>query len=329
MTIEKTSRQVGLIRRLIRNKMANMTIVLAIMLVSAATFSPYFLDPYNLQALVRDIAFISIVGLGQACLLILGEIDLSVGKIASLCGVVSGILMAHTGIPPGISIVLCVALGALLGMTNGLVITRLNLNSMVVTIGMTGLYGGINLVITKGKAITGIPESIYFLGQGEVFGLPMPFIVLLLVAGLVLFLARYTLYGRHMYAIGNNPEAAKILGIKVKAVRTIAFVIVGALSGLAGVVMVARLGTAQPSVGEMWALNSIAASVIGGLALTGGIGNPVGAIVGAAIIGVIQNMIVLFGVSPYWQSAVSGLVVVLAISFDSITNMITSRKKLR
>lgn len=325
--MEKSSELKNKISAIRKNKMTNIGIVLIIMILVASIFSPYFLDPFNLQSLVRDTAFVSIIGLGQACLLIIGEIDLSVGKIASLCGVIGGMLMVNGSINPFLAFAICLALGAILGIVNGTIITRLNLNAMVVTIGMTGVYGGINLVLTKGKAITGIPKDIYVLGQSNLLGIPMPFVIMIAVMFIVIFIAKYTEFGRYMYAIGNSTEAAKILGVKVKAVRTMVFMIVGLLSALAGMLMVARLGTAQPSIGEAWPLNSIAASVIGGLSLTGGVGNPFGAILGAGIISIIQNMIVLFGVSPYWQTAVSGVIVVLAISFDSITTMLSSRKK--
>ncbi|MDQ1143797.1 ribose transport system permease protein [Bacillus sp. SORGH_AS 510] len=310
-----------------KSGLVSITLVLILLIIIASTFSPYFLDAYNLQSLIRDLAFISIIALGQACLMIIGEIDLSVGKIASLCGVLGGMLMVTGSMNPYVAFVLCLILGGVLGAVNGTIVTSLKLNSIVVTIGMTGVYGGINLVLTKGKAIMNIPESIYFLGQGSLMGIPMPFVIMVIVLVAVLFLTKYTQFGRYMYAIGNSPEAAKILGIKVQRIRTMVFVLVGFLSALAGMLMVARLGTAQPSIGETWALNSIAASVIGGIALTGGMGNPFGAILGAAIISVIQNIIVLFGVSPYWQTAVSGVIVVLAISFNSITTMLSARKK--
>ncbi|MDR4889550.1 ABC transporter permease [Fredinandcohnia sp. QZ13] len=325
--MEQSSRLKSSIQSIRKSNMTNIGLVLILLIVIASVFSPYFLDSYNLQSLVRDLAFIGIIALAQGCLLIIGEIDLSVGKIASLCGVIGGMLMVTGSVNPYLAIILCLILGSVLGALNGAIVTGLNLNSIVVTIGMTGVYGGINLVLTKGKAITNIPGEIHFLGQGSVAGIPMPFIIMLLVLGLVLFLTRLTQFGRYMYAIGNSPEAAKILGIKVKTIRTLVFVLVGFLSALAGMLMLARLGTAQPSIGETWALNSIAASVIGGIALTGGVGNLFGALLGAAIITVISNMIVLFGVSPYWQSAVSGIIVVLAISFHSISTMIQSRKE--
>lgn len=142
-----------------------------------------------------------------------------------------------------------------------------------------------------------------------------------------MFLVKKTKTGRYIYAIGNSREAAKILGIKVDRIRIMIYSIVGFISALAGILYVARLGSSQSAIGENWPMNSIASSVIGGVSLTGGIGNPAGALIGAAVISIIQNMIVLFGVNVYWQSAVSGIVVVIAISFSSISDMIRERKQ--
>jgi ribose transport system permease protein len=150
---------------------------------------------------------------------------------------------------------------------------------------------------------------------------------MLVVLVLIIFLVKKTKTGRYIYAIGNSREAAKILGIQVDKIRVLLYSIVGVISALAGILYVARLGSAQSAIGENWPMNSIAASVIGGIALTGGIGNPAGALVGASIISIIQNMIVLFGVNVYWQSAVSGIVVVLAISFGSISAILKDRKQ--
>lgn len=311
-------------------KKSNMTaigLVLVAMLIIASIASPYFLTKYNLQALVRDLAFIGMIGIAQSLLLLVGELDLSVGKIASLSGILGGMMMVNMGMNPYLAFVIAIIFGAIFGAINGLIITKLRLNAMVVTIGMTGVYGGINLVITKGKAVTGIPEDIYVLGKGELAGIPIPFIFTLIVLVLIIFLVKKTKTGRYIYAIGNSREAATILGIQVDKIRVIIYSIVGMISALAGMLYVARLGSAQSSIGNSWPMNSIAASVIGGVALTGGIGNPAGALIGAAIIAVIQNMIVLLGVNVYWQSAVSGFIVVIAISFSSISYMIGERKK--
>ena len=304
---------------LIRNPLAGVFVALVTIFVISALASPYFLSGYNMSVIARGLAFVGLVTIAQSSLMILGELDLSLGAIGGLCGVVSGMLMVQAGLPAPVALMLALGLGLLLGLLNGLLVTALGLHSLVLTIGMAGVYGGAILVLTKGVAITGIPVGIQFLGRGALFGVPIPFLILLVVLAVALFLTMKTPMGRYMYAIGNNPAAARMLGIRVDRIRLLVFTLAGMLSALAGLLMVARLGTAQPSIGQTWVLAPIAAAVIGGVATTGGIGSPLGAIFGAGIIAIIENIIVLFGVSPYWQGVVSGVIVVLAISFDALS----------
>ncbi|WP_119305911.1 ABC transporter permease [Cohaesibacter haloalkalitolerans] len=303
----------------LRNPLVGVFIALLVIFVISAVASPYFLTSYNMSVVARSLAFVGLITIGQSMLMMLGELDLSLGVIGGLCGVVSGMLMINLGLNPWVALLACLLLGAALGCFNGLMVTVLKLHSLVLTIGTAGVFGGANLVLTKGVAITNIPKEIQFLGRGDLFGVPMPFVVMLIVLIIASFVIMKTPFGRYIYAIGDNTPAARMLGIKVDTVRVLVFTIAGMLAALAGLLMVTRLGTAQPSIGETWVLPPIAASVIGGVATTGGVGTPLGAILGAAIIGVIENIIVLFGVSPYWQGVVSGFIVVLAISFDSIS----------
>ena len=159
--------------------------------------------------------------------------------------------------------------------------------------------------------------------------MPIPFVIALVVVVLVFIFATKTKTGRYIYAIGNSKPAAEILGIRVNRIRVLVFAIVGLLSALAGMLYVARLGSAQATIGSNWAMNSIAASVIGGVLLTGGVGNPIGSFIGAAIICVISNVIVLFGVNIYWQQAVSGIVVVVAIALPSIMSIVREKKRIK
>lgn len=325
--MSKTTSSSG-VKKLLQNKLFSITLIFLCMIVIASLTSEYFLTAFNLQSVVRDLAFIGIIAIGQSCLLLLGELDLSVGAIASLSGVLGGMMMVTYGWNPWLSLSLCILLGLVFGAVNGLIITKLKLNSMVVTMGMQGVYSGINLVLTKGRAITKVPEEIYVLGTGTLFNIPVPFLFTLGTLVFIVVLIKRTKFGRNVYAIGNSREAAQILGVKTDRVRITTYSIVGGLSALAGILMVARLGASQPSIGTNWPMNSIAASVIGGLSLTGGIGNPAGALVGAAIVMLIQNMIVLYGVNVYWQTAVSGIVVVLAIAIDSVmTILVESRQR--
>lgn len=304
---------------LMRNPLAGVFVALVAIFAISAVISPYFLSGYNMSVIARGLAFVGLVTIAQSSLMILGELDLSIGTIGGLCGVVSGMLMVQAGLPAPMALILALCLGLALGFLNGLLVTVLGLHSLVLTIGTAGIYGGAILVLTKGVAITGIPAGIQFLGRGDVLGVPVPFLIMLAVLAIALFLSLKTPMGRYMYAIGNNPAAARMLGIRVDRIRLLVFTLAGMLSALAGLLMVARLGTAQPSIGQTWVLAPIAAAVIGGVATTGGVGSPLGAIFGAGIIAIIENIIVLFGVSPYWQGVVSGVIVVLAISFDALS----------
>jgi ribose transport system permease protein len=321
------------LKKISKIKILTIAAILVILIIIAALVSPNFLTAYNLQSVIRDLSFVMIITAGQSCLLMLGELDLSVGKMSSLSGVIGGILMLHGQVPPYIALFISLLCGILLGVINGLLITKLRLNAMIVTIATQGVFAGITLVITKGRAIVGIPETIHYLGRGMVFGVPVPFIIACTILLIVLFITQKTPFGRYIYAIGNNKEAAKILGINVDFVRIVVYAMMGFFCAIAGLLMIARLGNSQPAIGDVWVMNSIAASVIGGVALTGGVGNPLGAVLGACILSIIQNMIVLFNVNTYWQTAVSGIVVLIAISIDSVSGIagdtLSRRKGLR
>ncbi|WP_079213222.1 ABC transporter permease [Brucella pituitosa] len=311
--------QTNPLSNLIRTPLAGVFVALLVIFGLSAILSPYFLTPYNLSVVARGLAFVGLITIAQSMLMVLGELDLSLGVIGGLSGVVSGILMVRMGFEPYSAMLLAILLGLCLGLFNGFLVTFLRLHSLVLTIGTAGIFGGANLVLTRGVAITGIPRDVQYLGRGDLFGVPVPFIIMFVALLVATFVMLKTPFGRYMYAIGNNRDGARMLGIRVDRVRLMVFGVAGAIAGLAGVLMVARLGTAQPSIGDSWVLAPIAASVIGGVATTGGIGSPIGAILGAGIIAIIENIIVLFGVSPYWQGIVSGAIVVLAISFDAIS----------
>jgi ribose transport system permease protein len=311
--------QTNPLSNLIRTPLAGVFVALLVIFALSAILSPYFLTPYNLSVVARGLAFVGLITIAQSMLMVLGELDLSLGVIGGLSGVVSGSLMVRMGFEPYSAMLLAILLGLCLGLFNGFLVTFLRLHSLVLTIGTAGIFGGANLVLTRGVAITGIPRDVQYLGRGDLFGVPVPFIIMFVALLVATFVMLKTPFGRYMYAIGNNRDGARMLGIRVDRVRLMVFGVAGAIAGLAGVLMVARLGTAQPSIGDSWVLAPIAASVIGGVATTGGIGSPIGAILGAGIIAIIENIIVLFGVSPYWQGIVSGAIVVLAISFDAIS----------
>ncbi len=284
----------------------------------ASLISSQFLTGYNLTIMSRELAFVGIVATAQGLLLLLGDIDVSIGAIAGLCGIVCSKLLVDYGFDPIAAIAISLLVGAGAGTINGLIITAFNLNSLVVTIGTLSVFSGINLLVTQGKTIVGLPPSVTYLGSGSAFGLPLPVYFMLGVFLIVLFLTTKTVYGRQVYAVGNSREAAKIVGIKEKRVRVIAYAIAGSLAGLAGMLMCFRLMSAQTAIGQSWLLPSIAAPVIGGIATTGGIGSIWGALIGSAIMVVIGNIIVLGGVNVYMQQIVTGLIVVVAVAADAL-----------
>ena len=326
LTPEVESKSFSFTRYLRFGSLSGVIFILLAILVVASLTSEFFLTPYNLTIIVRTLAFVGLITIGQALLMMLGELDLSLGAIGGLIGVLTGVMIVNMGIHPGLAVPLALLLGLLCGAINGVLVTALKLHSLVLTIGMAGVYGGIILVITQGVAIVGLPETLTGFGRATIFGLPMPFFVMLLVLLVVSVVIWRTPVGRYVYAIGNNSDAARMLGIKVDRIRVCAFAFAGFLAAMAGILMVARLGSAQGSIGDGWVLAPIAAAVIGGVATSGGVGSPIGAIIGAAIIGVIENVIVLLGVSPYWQGIVSGAIVVLAISIDSISRNMLAKK---
>lgn len=291
----------------------------------AAFAAPHFLTSYNMTIISRELAFIGLVAIGQGLLLLLGDIDVSIGAIAGLAGIVCTKLLVEVELEPVLAITAGIFVGAVAGAFNGAIITLFGLNSLVVTIGMLSVYSGLNLWITKGRTIVGLSQDVTFLGGGTFGGIPIPIYLMFSVFLIVLFLTKKTTYGRRLYAVGNSREAARIIGISEKRVRIFAYSIAGSLAAIAGMLLCFRLMSAQASMGQSWLLPSIAAPVIGGIATTGGVGSIWGALFGAAIIAVIGNFIVLIGVDVYFQQVVTGLIVVAAVIFDAISRKMGRR----
>jgi ribose transport system permease protein len=317
---------VGKVRSKSLGQLTGVIGALVLIFLVSCFISGNFLTEYNLTIMARDLAFIGIVAIAQGFLLLLGDIDLSIGAIAGLCGVVTAKLLVDVKMDPLAAMILGLLAGCILGWVNGFLITAFKLNPLVLTIGSSTAFTGLNLAITRGRTITGLPEGTTFLGAGSLLGIPIPIIFLLGVFLIALFLTTKTVFGRQLYAIGNNREAAKIVGIKEKNVRITAFMISGVFSGLAGILMSFRLISAQTSIGQSWVMPSIAAAVIGGIATTGGIGSIAGALFGGAIMGVIGNIIVLGGVDAYWQQVFDGVIVIIAIIIDSLSRRVRTKK---
>ncbi len=277
--------------------------------------SPHFLTNTNLSSVVRQTAVINIMALGMTMIIVAGGIDLSVGSVLALGGLM-GAMALEKGVPIPLGVLCGVGVGLACGLTNGFLITRLRIEPFIVTLGMMGIVRGVTLIISNGLPVHRIPSGFSFLGEGNVLGVPFVLWILVGCALLVHFLLEHTRLGRYAYAIGSNPEAARYAGIPVRFHTAAVYAIGGALTGLAGMIEASRLMTGQPTAGQGYELQAIAAVVIGGGSLHGGEGSVVGTLMGAFIMGLLSNGSDLLGVSPYLQQAMIGAVIILAVTVD-------------
>ncbi len=283
-----------------------------------AILNQYFLTPRNIGNVLRQASINGILAIGQTFVILTGGIDLSVGSILALCGLLGA--MVVTGADPGswaVALLLGVGAGLGLGMVNGLMVSWLRVPAFVATLGMLSVARGMTFISNDGMPVPNLAPAFLELGQGMLFGVPIPVILFgatVLVAWIVL---RFTTYGRYVYAVGGNERSARTSGIDTRRIIFSVYAISGALAGLSGLLLSARTTSALPQAGISYELDAIAAVVIGGTSLTGGIGSPVGTLFGALIIAVISNGLDLMGVSSYYQQVIKGAIIVLAVLLDT------------
>ena len=280
--------------------------------------SPNFLSAYNIGIIFKQMSFVGIAALGQTLVLILAGIDLSIGSTACLGGIFFALLMTKTTMNPILVIVLVLIAGGLIGYLNGLIITKLNLTPFIVTLAVSEISKGFVLVITKGSTIQGIKGNILQLGQGMLGAVPVPIIIFVLLCLLVTYVLRFTPFGRELFAIGGNPAAARLVGIQVKKKTRLVYMLSGTFAAFAGIMIACRYNSGQPTIGETWVMSSITAAVIGGTSMSGGIGSAFGTLVGALLMQLLQNSIVILNVSQYWEQVMTGGVVLIAVAIDAL-----------
>lgn len=279
--------------------------------------SPHFLTGTNLSSVVRQTAVINIMALGMTLIIIAGGIDLSVGSILAFGGLL-GTMAMEKGMPIPLGIAVGIAAGMFWGFANGFLTTSLRINPFIVTLGTLGIVRGIALIISNGLPVHQIPQQFSYLGEGTLLGVPFVLWILLLCAVAVHVILDHTRLGRSAFAIGSNPDAALYAGINVAFVTVAVYSIGGMLTGLAGMIEASRLMTGQPTAGQGYELQAIAAVVIGGGSLRGGEGSVVGTLVGAFIMGLLANGSDLLGISPYLQQAIIGAIIILAVAVDEL-----------
>jgi ribose transport system permease protein len=288
---------------------------LAILFIALTIATPHFLTTVNLASVARQTAVINIMALGMTIVIVSGGIDLSVGSILAVAGLF-GTMAIKAGQPIPVAIAIGVGSGLLCGLLNGLMITQLRINPFIVTLGTLEAYRGLALVVSKGLPVHEIPERFSYLGDGNLLGIPFSLWVLAVCAVATHFLLENTKLGRYSFAIGSNPSAAYYAGVPINFHLTAVYAIAGLLAGLAGMVEASRLMTGQPTAGQGYELQAIAAVVIGGGSLQGGEGSVVGTLIGAFIIGLLSNGSDLLGINPYWQQVTIGAIIIAAVGFD-------------
>lgn len=290
-------------------------LILLVICIFATILSPSFLSVTNLFNVFKQITVAGVVGCGMTFVILTGGIDLSVGSILGLSGVLAAGVLESTG-NPAFAIALALAVGVLCGAINGFFVSFCEIPPFISTLGMMTLLRGCVLVYTKGSPISIKSDAYKFFGKGAIVGIPVPVIILILLFLLAHYILTQTSYGRSIYAFGGNREAARLSGISTRFTEWMAYTINGLLCGIAGVILTARLGSAQSTSGTGIEMDAIAAVILGGTSLSGGVGFVLPTVVGAMIMGIIDNILTLMNVNPHATNIVKGAVILIAVLVD-------------
>lgn len=292
-------------------------LILVAMCAIMAAVSPAFIKITNILSTARSFSAIAVAGIGVSMIIITGGIDLSIGSAYGLAGVIAA-MMVVSGTPLPLGILGGVVVGALVGLINGLMVVYLKLPPFIATMGTMQIARGVCYIITQGYPVSGLPTEFTVLGQGYLLGIPVPIWIMALMAAVFAVFLNMTTTGRRIFALGGNEEATRISGINTRRLKVLVYTLGAALAGVAGIITASKLGVGQPTAGSGFEMDAIAAVVIGGASLSGGEGTVTGTIIGAAIIGVLRNALVLLSVDSYWQTLIIGCVIILAVTIDQL-----------
>ena len=305
--------------RLVRvREMAMLALILAICVIMSI-LSPYFLSVTNFLSIARGFSMEGMVTIGMTLLLITGAFDLSVGAVMALSGIVTAKLIVGLHMPYAVAVLGGLCVGALVGFINGTLVTRLKVNALIATLGMMSVTRGIALGITEGSPVVNVPLDFAWLGQGSLLGIPVPFILLCLMVLAADILLRRGRGLRQLYYIGGNQKAARFSGIQVDRIVLLTFMGSGLAAALGGIITMARLTSGIPTAYNGVELRIIAACVIGGASLSGGEGTIVGAMLGLIFMALMSNAMTMLGVSVYWESVVTGAILIAAVALDMLS----------
>jgi ribose transport system permease protein len=290
-------------------------VAIALFAVIIAIGNPSFLSSYNMQLLAKEVGVLGIMAIGEMVVIITGGIDLSAGSVVALTSVLAAAGLQQ-GLPIGVVVAGVLAVCVAIGLVHSFFINRVGLAPFIITLGSLSIWRGVALVLTKGYPIKIPNPTFLLLGQGDLLGVPLQFVVLVVLAVVCAIMLLATPLGRYLYTIGNNATATRLSGVRVSRVITFAYILASVLFGLGGLVYAARLGQGMPGIGKGVELSVIAAAVIGGASISGGSGTVWGTVLGALLLSLIMNALNMLKVSYFWQEFVMGLAIVLAVLFD-------------
>ncbi|WP_407690296.1 ABC transporter permease [Rouxiella silvae] len=284
----------------------------------------YFLSNENMLIVLRQVSINGILAIGMTFVIITAGVDLSVGSVLALSGIVAarfatnnaGLAIGSTATAVMMPLIVALGIGIVCGLINGTVLARYRLQPFIVTMGMLSAARGLTLLTTDGNPVSQLNSDFRWLGNGYIASVPVPVIIFIILFGLAWILLNKTLFGRYIYAVGGNPKSAHTSGINVIRIKVLVYTLCGALAGIAGLILTARTGSAQTNAGAGYELDAIAAVVIGGTSMAGGVGTMVGTFFGVLIIGVMNNGLDLLGVQSYYQQIIKGALIVVAVLLD-------------
>ncbi|MNZ61174.1 Ribose transport system permease protein RbsC [compost metagenome] len=288
---------------------------LVLIIIVLSIFADNFLTVNNLLNVFRQVSINALIAFGMTFVILTGGIDLSVGSILALSSALTAGMMAG-GMDTWLAVLIGLGAGTLMGAVNGLIIAKGRLAPFIVTLATMTIFRGLTLVYTDGKPITGLNKDFAILGKGYFLQIPMPIIWMIITFAVVYIILKHTTFGRRVYAVGSNEEATWLSGISTSKVKVMVYAISGLLASISGIILTSRLNSAQPTAGASYELDAIAAVVLGGTSLTGGKGWIVGTLIGAVIIGVLNNGLNLLNVSSFYQQVVKGAVILIAVLLD-------------
>lgn len=293
----------------------NVLIPLIAIVLIVGSIKPVFFSASNLTSILCSIGFFAIVAIGQTLVIISGEIDLTAGAVAGFGGIVMTWLMSMQ-VPIAAAILLGVAACACIGIINGILVAGIKINSFIATIGMQYIAKGLGYVLTKGNPIFPLPDAVNKFGLAKPLGISWPFIISIALILIFNFVLRKTVFGRKLFTVGGNKDVARLSGIHVEKVKITAYVLSAILAGITGLFMAATIHAGDPTVGQGWELQSVAATAVGGVSLSGGAGSMIGTLIGVCVMNVLNNALVLLSLPSQTQPVALGLVMIAAVAAD-------------